>query len=200
MKLLLATHNVHKIREFRDMFRPFKELDLYSLIDFPKYEAPEETGETFEENAVLKACHAAKHLNLLAVGDDSGLVVPALNNRPGVKSRRYASEDATDLENNTKLLEEMASLKEIQRNAYYECVLAIANPQGLIKTVHGRCEGMIIEAPKGSFGFGYDSLFMKHDYDKTFGEIDESTKNRISHRRKAFEKLSLLLESLKPSV
>ena len=196
MKLLLASNNVHKIREFRDMFRSVMNMDVYSLLDFPKYVAPEETGQTFEENAVLKACHAAEHLNMLSFADDSGLVVPALNNRPGVKSRRYASEDATDQENNNKLLEEMASFKEIQRNAYYECVLAVANPQGIIKAVHGRCEGTIMHEPKGSAGFGYDSLFMKHDYDKTFGELDESTKNRVSHRRKAFEKLALILESL----
>lgn len=196
MKLLLATQNVHKIREFREMFRSLKELDIYSLLDFPKYVPPEETGKTFEENATLKAIHAAKELSMLAVADDSGLVVPALKGKPGVRSRRYASEDATDQENNQKLLKEMKGLNEIQRTASYECVLALANPDGLLKAVKGQCEGLIIEEERGSRGFGYDPLFQKLDQKKTFGELDESTKNRISHRRKAFEKLSLYLESL----
>lgn len=200
MKLLLATQNMHKIREFRSMFRMMfrmmKGVDVYTLIDFPAYSAPEEVGETFEANATAKALHAAQELSMLTVADDSGLVVPSLNNRPGVKSRRYASEDATDQENRAKLLAEMASFNEEQRHAYYECSLAVASPQGLIKTFHGRCEGMILPEPRGSAGFGYDPLFLKHDYDKTFGELDETTKNRISHRRKAFEKLTTLLESL----
>lgn len=196
MKLLLATQNVHKIREFREMFRSFKGLDIYSLLDFPKYVPPEETGKTFEENATLKALHAAKELSMMAVADDSGLVVPALKGKPGVRSRRYASEDATDQENNQKLLKEMSGLNEIQRTASYECVLALANSEGLLKAVKGQCEGLIIDEERGSRGFGYDPLFQKLDQKKTFGELDESTKNRISHRRKAFEKLSLYLESL----
>lgn len=196
MKILLATKNVHKIREFREMFRPIKRLDLYTLLDFPNYEPPEETGETFEENAHLKALHAARNLQMLAIADDSGLVVPALQGKPGVRSRRFASLDATDKENNRKLLDLMGSLTDLERGAYYDCVLALAKPDGTIKTVLGRCEGMIIDEERGSSGFGYDSLFMKHDYDKTFGELDESTKNRVSHRRKAFEKLLILLESL----
>lgn len=196
MKLLLATLNVHKLREFREMFRPQTGFDIYSLLDFPNYVPPEETGKTFEENAALKAIHAAKELNMMAIADDSGLVVPSLKGKPGVRSRRYACEDATDQENNRKLLSEMSSFKDLERAAYYECVLAVASPDGLIKSVKGQCEGMIIEEEKGSRGFGYDSLFQKHDQNKTFGEIDEKTKNRVSHRRKAFEKLSLVLESL----
>lgn len=196
-KILLATHNVHKLREFREMFRSFDGLaEIYSLLDFPKYMAPEEVGSTFEENAILKAVTAAKELNLIAIADDSGLVVPALNGSPGVRSRRYACDDATDQENKRKLLQEMQGFNDSQRSAYYDCVLAVASPKGLLKTLQGRCEGTITEEERGSSGFGYDALFLKHDYDKTFGELDESTKNRISHRRKAFEKLSLVLESL----
>jgi XTP/dITP diphosphohydrolase len=196
MKLLIASTNVHKLREFREMFKKNKGIELYSLRDFPKYVSPEETGKTFEENAVLKGIHAASELKMLTIADDSGLVVPSLEGRPGVYSRRYSGEDATDQENRTKLLEEMALFHDIQRSAYYECCIALADSSGLKKCVNGRVEGLIAHTEKGSGGFGYDSIFLKHDYDKTFAEVDEATKNRISHRRKAFEKLSLILETL----
>lgn len=195
MKLVIASTNVHKIREFREMFKSLKKWDIYSLLDFPNYVAPEETGATFEENAILKALHAAKALNMLAIADDSGLVVPALKGKPGVRSRRYAGEDATDQENNQKLLAEMEGLNDLHRAAAYECVIALASPEALIKCVKGTCEGMILDKVKGSKGFGYDPLFQKHDQMKSFGELDESTKNRVSHRRKAFDKLSLFLSS-----
>ncbi len=196
MKILLASHNVHKLREFREMFKTVKGLDLYSLLDFPNYKAPEETGETFMENAILKATHAAKELNMLSIADDSGLVVPKINQLPGVKSHRFAGEDPTDQENRTKLLQMMRNLDGEDRSAYFECAIAVAKPEGLYKTVHSTVEGYIANEEKGRSGFGYDPLFIKHDYDKTFAELDETTKNRISHRRKAFEKLLLVLESM----
>ena len=196
MKLLLASKNVHKIREFRQMFKPLKGLDLYSLMDFPNYTPPEETGDSFESNAILKAVDAASKLNMLAIGDDSGLVVPALNGKPGVRSHRFASDDPTDQENRTKLLEMMEKYTGDERAAYFECVIAIAKPEGLIKTVSGRAEGLITSQERGRSGFGYDSLFIKHDYDRTFAELDENNKNKVSHRRKAFEKLLLLIEAM----
>lgn len=195
IKLLIASQNVHKIRELREMFKSLKGFDIYSLLDFPKYEPPEETGETFEENALLKAVHAAEHLDMIVVVDDSGLVVPALNGKPGVRSRRYAGDDATDQENNQKLLKEMNGFEEYKRAASYECCIALAAPGGFKKTFRGVCEGTILEAPKGSKGFGYDPLFQKHDQSKSFGELDESIKTRVSHRRKAFDKLSIFLAS-----
>ncbi len=178
------------------MFKPLKGLDLYSLLDFPSYTPPEETGDTFEANAILKAVDAAAKLNMLAIGDDSGLVVPAINGLPGVRSHRFASEDPTDQENRTKLLQMMEHLSGDERSAYFECVIAIAKPEGLIKTVHGRAEGLITSQERGRSGFGYDSLFIKHDYDRTFAELDETNKNKVSHRRKAFEKLLLLIEAM----
>ena len=111
-------------------------------------------------------------------------------------SRRYSGEDATDAENRKKLLEEMNGKRELERSAYYECSLALAGPDGMKKTVRGICEGIIIEDERGRNGFGYDSLFMKHDYDKTFAELEESVKNRISHRMKAVEKILPTLETL----
>lgn len=195
MELVLATHNLHKIREFRSMFKPFKNIDVLSLLNFPDYKLPEETGKTFEENAILKAEDAAKALNKCVLSDDSGLVVPTIGGKPGVISKRYAGEDATDAENRKKLLEEMDNFKDLERSAYFECFLALANPDGLQKCVNGHCEGYILTEERGRHGFGYDPLFVKHDYDKTFAELEEETKNRISHRRKAFEKLASILEN-----
>jgi XTP/dITP diphosphohydrolase len=197
MEILLASANTHKIREFRDMFKSLARFELISLHPFSDYVAPEETGETFRENAILKAKHAAKHLNVWALADDSGLVVPALHGEPGVRSKRYAGPDATDMENRNKLLEAMKHLKAQERTAYFECCLALASPTGLKKCVAGICEGYIVKEPRGRHGFGYDPLFIKNDYEKTFGELDESIKNRISHRRKAFERMLNFLEALK---
>lgn len=196
VELLLATTNIHKIREFRAILKPHARFDLLSLADFPHYVPPEETGETFEENAVLKAVHAAKSLNRWTLADDSGLVVPALNGVPGVFSARYAGKDATDLENRKKLIEEMQHLLDEDRQAFFECSLALASPAGLKKCVKGTCEGTLLTQDRGNGGFGYDPLFVKHGYNQTFAQLQESVKNRISHRRKALDKMILALESI----
>lgn len=197
VEIVIASHNLHKIREFRDMLKPFRHIDVQSLLNFPEYTLPEETGTTFKENAILKAVDAAKALGRWVIADDSGLTIPALNGAPGVYSRRYAGADATDAENCQKLLKSMSNLSDDQRLGIFECALALASPQKLEKCVSGTCEGTIAYQARGRHGFGYDSLFIKNDYDKTFAELDEQTKNRISHRRKAFEKLSIFLETLK---
>lgn len=196
MELVIASRNVHKIREFRSMLKKMSGLDLLSLIDFPSYQPPEEIGKTFEENAVLKAEHAAKALNRWVIADDSGLVVPALNGAPGIHSRRYAKEHATDKENRKKLLKEMQEIQGSHRQAYFECWIALASPAGLKKVVRGLVEGMITEEERGGLGFGYDPIFIKHEYGKTFAELEEETKNRISHRRKALDKLLITIETL----
>jgi XTP/dITP diphosphohydrolase len=197
IKIVLATHNLHKVREFREMFRPLTHLELLSLHPFHDYHAPEETGHTFKENAILKAMHAASHLHCWALADDSGLVVPALQGAPGVYSRRYVGLKATDGENSKKLLQQMSLLQGEERVAYYECALALASPDGLKKCVEGICEGSIALEPRGRHGFGYDPLFIKNGYEKTFGELDEAVKNRISHRRKAFDRLINFLDTLR---
>jgi len=196
MELIIASHNLHKIRELREMLKGIKSLDVLTLIDFPDYKLPEETGTTFKENAVLKAEHAAAKLGKWVLADDSGLVVPALGGKPGVFSKRFSGDDVTDAENRLKLLKEMKNLDDLDRSAYFECSLALAGPKGLNKEATGTVEGMIATNEKGRHGFGYDTLFIKNDYDKTFAEIEEATKNKISHRRKAFEKLSTTLETL----
>lgn len=196
MELVLATRNLHKTLELKSMLKEFSHLDLFSLRDFGDYQAPEETGSTFEENAIAKALHAAKALNKIVLADDSGLVIPALDGNPGIYSRRYAGEDATDKDNRKKLIENLARLKEEERSGYYECALALADPSGLIKSVRGTCEGFLILEEKGGQGFGYDPIFVKWDYGKTLAELEPEIKNRISHRRKALDKLLPALESL----
>lgn len=196
MQLVIATHNIHKVREFRAILKMDKSLDLLSLSDFPHYHLPEETGTTFEENAILKAVHAAKHLGQWVIADDSGLVVPALKGIPGVYSARFAGEQATDAENRHKLLNAMRGVPETERNAYYECAIAVASPEGLKKCVKATCEGSIATEEKGNRGFGYDAIFIKYEYGKTFAELEEDVKNRISHRRKALDKILIFLESI----
>ena len=196
MNLVIASTNVHKIREFRDLFKDLPGYEIFSLHDFPDYKPGPEEGSDFEEIAIQKAVDAAKSLKQLVLAEDSGLVVPSLNNEPGIFSRRYAGEDATDRENRAKLLENLGDKADLDRSAYFVCSIAIANEEGLLKNVTARCEGEITTEEKGRGGFGYDTLFRKHDYEKTFAELDEDVKNRISHRCKAFEKLAFFLESL----
>jgi XTP/dITP diphosphohydrolase len=187
MEIVIASHSVHKIKEFRDMLKQFKHIDVLSLLNFPQYVLPEETGTTFRENAIIKATDAALVLNKWVLADDSGLVVPALNGEPGVYSRRYAGNEATDAENRQKLLLKMANFNDDKRLGIFECCLALASPEGIEKVVSGTREGMIIKEERGRNGFGYDSLFEYQN--KTFAELQEKTKNLISHRGKAFEKL-----------
>jgi XTP/dITP diphosphohydrolase len=130
------------------------------------------------------------------IADDSGLVVPSLGGIPGVYSARFAGENATDLDNRKLLLQKIEHLLEEDRHAYYECCIVLASPSGVKKCVRGICEGTLLTAEKGGGGFGYDPLFIKHGYNKSFAELEEATKNRISHRRKALDKLILSLESL----
>lgn len=195
MEIVIASSNLHKIREFREMLKGLKGLDLLSLTQFPDYIEPEETGLTFTENSELKAVHAAKTLNKYALADDSGLVVPALNGEPGIYSKRYAGTGA-DSDNRKKLLQALQKLGEESRIAFFECALTLASPSGVVKTVSAKCEGTLILEERGNKGFGYDPLFVKYDYDKTFGELPENVKNRISHRYKAFEKMFPTIESL----
>ncbi len=196
MNLVVATTNLHKIREIRDILKPLFPFDYLSLSQFPTYQPPEETGQTFEDNAFLKATCAAAALKHWVIAEDSGLVVPALNNEPGVRSARYAGEQATDKDNLLKLLQKLDEIKESDRSAYYVSAFALASPEGIKKQVQSRCEGRLVTTPKGSQGFGYDPIFIKEGYGKTFAELDEATKNRISHRRKALEKLLPSLETL----
>ncbi len=183
-KVLLASHNLHKVQEFRQLLIPLQ-WDIYSLYDFPEYKPPAEGVDSFEKNAALKARHAAKALKMNTLADDSGLVVPALGGEPGVRSARYAGENATSSENVKKLLQAMEAFPEELRQAYFLCSLCFVFEDGQEEHATGSCEGSIVERPRGGQGFGYDVVFQKHGYHKTFGELAPEIKTSISHRARA---------------
>jgi len=184
--LVVATRNAGKTREIRSVLKDFP-VELKDLNDFGPIPEPVEDGSTFEENAYKKASFTAKVLGLPALADDSGLEVEALGGAPGVHSARYAGPNATDEENNQKLLREMAGVKN--RKARFCCVISIAVPTGFALTYEGYCEGEILEEPRGTGGFGYDPLFFYPPLVKTFAEMTLEEKSSVSHRGRALREL-----------
>jgi XTP/dITP diphosphohydrolase len=180
--LVLATRNQGKLREFRELLAPF-DLVIKGLDAFPVIAETVEDGKTFETNAVKKAVFAAGKLGIAALADDSGLLVPALGGAPGVYSSRYAGEGASDAENIRKLLSEMQGVGE--RSASFVCVIAVARPDGDVRTYRGACGGVITFEASGEGGFGYDPVFYYPPLKATFAEISREDKNRVSHRGKA---------------
>lgn len=191
--LVLATRNRGKIAEFAELFSG-TDIELRSLDDFGPIPPVVEDGETFEDNAVIKARFTARVLGLPALADDSGLTVKALGGEPGVLSARYAGEGAIDRENNLRLLDRMKGVKE--REAAFICVLAIAVPRGPALIYDGICEGVISEALTGGEGFGYDPLFYYPPLEKTFAQMPQAEKNRVSHRGKAMAELKGEMEKV----
>lgn len=181
MKLLIASHNPGKIAEFKKLFNPYG-YQVVSLLDFPDIEEVEETGNSFEENARLKAESIAKQLQMLTLADDSGLCVPALNNEPGIYSARYAGEPKNDEKNRLKLLERMKHLKGEERAAYFITCIVLASPSKDSLVVEGKVWGSITEEAKGEGGFGYDALFYYPGAQMTFAQMQSDQKNKISHR------------------
>ncbi len=188
MKIVLATRNMGKIKEIKDILTNL-DLEILTLNEFPEIPPPVEDGKDFEENALKKAKFVANYLNMPALADDSGIEVEALNKRPGILSARYAGEDATDEENNGKLLKELEGIPFEKRRASYRCVIALVLPSGREEIIEGSCYGFIALEPKGSEGFGYDPLFYVPEYGKTMAELPLEIKNRISHRGRAMAKL-----------
>ena len=184
--LVLATRNKGKIAEFKTLFSGFP-IEMKSLNDFGPIPEVVEDGKTFEDNAYKKAHFTAKILGFPVLADDSGLVVEALGGQPGVFSARYAGEGAGDEANILKLLQAMEGVSD--RRAAFECVIAIAVPRGPALIYSGRCEGEIARGRTGKNGFGYDSVFSYQPLGKTFAEMSQEEKNRVSHRGKAMAKL-----------
>lgn len=184
MKLVLATRNKHKLEEIEAIFN-FAGLEISSALDYPEIPDVEEDGDTLEANAIKKAVTLAKALNCWAMADDSGLEVDALNGAPGVYSARYAGEDVSYKANNVKLLAELSD--KSNRAAAFRTVIALSDPEGNTRTVEGRCDGVIIDACRGEYGFGYDPLFVPAGYDQTFAELSSDEKNCISHRARALK-------------
>lgn len=187
--ILIATKNKGKVKEFKSLFNKHH-IEIQSLHDLNKnIPDVEETGTTFKENARLKAEEIAKLLNCPVIADDSGLVIDALDGRPGVYSARYAGEQATDEKNNKKVLDELKDVPASERKARFVCILALAQPGKETIFTEGYCEGEIAFSPKGTNGFGYDPIFIPQGYSVTLAELSNEEKNKISHR---FHALQLL--------
>lgn len=193
MLFVIASNNKKKIDELERILSP---LEIYAKTaeqlgkELPEVE---ETGSTFEENAELKARSACESTGFPAIADDSGLMVDALDGRPGVLSARYAGEGATDEEKINKLLAEMMATGSSDRSAHFECVICCYFPNGEKVFAHGRCDGTIGYAPRGANGFGYDPIFFVEG-NKTFAELSDNQKDVMSHRGKALRDLTVQLK------
>jgi XTP/dITP diphosphohydrolase len=193
--LLLGTRNAGKLREIKTILGslPWR---LRSLQEFEDVEVAAETGDTYSENAIMKAQFYARETGLCALADDSGLEVEALGGAPGVFSARYAGANASDAERRVLLLSELDRVAPAKRRARFVCVVAIARPNGMALNVsEGLCNGTITFEPRGEWGFGYDPLFVPDGFNQTFAELPDSIKNQISHRARALLKTREFLTS-----
>jgi len=193
MDIIVASRNSGKIGELQKLLSPLQ-IKILSLDDFPEAQEVEEDGETYRENAVKKARAVVEVTGKMALADDSGLEINALQGKPGINSARFAGPGATDHEKNLKILQLLEKVPDDERGATFVCNVAIAGPGGLLKVVEGSCRGAIIREPRGGGGFGYDPLFIPFGYNQTFAELLPEVKNRISHRGRALEKAALFLE------
>ena len=205
-RLLVATHSAHKLGELRELLR-LEHGELVSLDDLGIRDDPDETGETFETNARIKARFGARRTGLPTLADDSGIEVDALGGAPGVRTRRYAGPDATDAENNARLLAALDGQPPRRRGARYVCVLALALPRAgagphdavPLRIVRGTTRGRIATRPRGSGGFGYDPIFEpagEPPGGRTFGEWSPAEKHAVSHRGRAARRMPPLLRGL----
>ncbi|HLR71723.1 MAG TPA: XTP/dITP diphosphatase [Pseudogracilibacillus sp.] len=194
-EIIIASKNKGKINEFQQLLKNYG-INVKSLLDFAK-ELPhvEETGATFQENAALKAETIADKLHTSVLADDSGLVVDVLDGKPGVFSARYAGEPTNDLRNYEKVLREMNKISNKARTARFICVLALAIPGEKTIFKEGICEGKIATKPLGTNGFGYDPIFVPDGYSETMAQLEESEKNKISHRYRALVQLKNWLDA-----
>ena len=197
-KLLLATNNQAKVREYKSLLHSLP-YELVTLAEQGITTVVSEVGETMEENARLKATLLADKSRLLALADDSGLAVDALGGEPGLLSARYAGENASDKDRVSYLLSRLKGVPWQKRSACFRCVIAIATPDGEVEFCSGECRGMITLDPRGKQGFGYDPIFYLPELDKTMAELPLETKNQISHRGQAARKVYQVLERLAPS-
>jgi len=185
LQLVIGTNNLAKGRELAELLRPYG-FQVQTLQEFPDSIEVVEDGETFAANAQAKACEQAAHLGCWVLADDSGIEVKALGGKPGIYSARFAGEDASDAENNAKLLADLSEVPWEKRVANYYCHVAVADPRGTLRAESsGICRGRIRLEGAGSNGFGYDPLFEIVEYHRTFGELGPSVKTVISHRARA---------------
>jgi XTP/dITP diphosphohydrolase len=192
MKFLLASSNPGKLREYRELASDAG-VELDEMPNFREIEAFDESAPTFAENAAGKAIHYSRFSTATILADDSGLVVPALNGAPGVRSARYAGPNASDEDRIRKLLGEMAGKTADQRRAKFICVAAIARQGRVLTIASDFAQGLLTEKPRGKDGFGYDPIFLFQELDRTYAELTRKEKNVYSHRGKAFRKMLSLV-------
>jgi XTP/dITP diphosphohydrolase len=192
MRLLIATTNLGKVREYRALLTGL-DLELVGLNEVGIDVDVAETGDTYAANAALKACTYAQLSGLLTLADDSGLEVEALGGRPGVYSARYAPDSPARIR---KLLGEMIDVPDDKRAARFQCVIVLATPDGSIATTEGSCEGVIAHEARGSNGFGFDPVFYMPERAATMAELPDNVKNQISHRARAAQKMRARLEAI----
>ncbi len=190
--VLIATKNKGKAKEFEALFSP-KGIKVITLLDIENAIDVEETGSTFEENALLKANAISELLNMPVLSDDSGLIIDALNGRPGIFSARYAGPEKDDRANYEKILEELKGVPAEKRTARFYCAIALVGPNMDPITVSGTCEGTIAEAPDGVNGFGYDPVFFVPEKQTTMANLKAEEKNKISHRANALRELEKVI-------
>ena len=194
-EIIIATNNPGKGRDFEALFNPLG-IEVLTLKDVAENIDVEETGVTFEENAVLKAETVARLLGKMVIADDSGLEIDALNGKPGVYSARYAGLGSTDDENIDKVLSELKEVEGNEHPARFQCVLAIAGPNIKTQTFSGSCNGLILDKRQGENGFGYDPIFYMPSKKKSLGELTAVEKSLISHRAAALALLQAELPQL----
>ena len=187
IELVVASRNQKKFREIREILKGLN-IKITSLRDYPGAPHIAENGRTFKENAIKKAGRIARFTKELTLGEDSGLEVAALGGRPGIYSSRFSGKNKDDLKNNLKLLKLLGNLPSAKRKARYVCSVAVADENGLLGVVEGYCYGLIGFKLRGSFGFGYDPLFIIPRYKKTFAQLGPKIKHRMSHRFRALKK------------
>lgn len=187
-RIVIASHNEGKVRELGELFAPFGiETVSAGSLNLPE---PEETGETFGANAKLKAVAAAKGSGMLALADDSGLEVAALQGAPGIHSARWGGPERDFGLAMARVNRELDAIGVADARANFICALALALPDGTAQVFEGKAFGTLIWPPRGTRGFGYDSMFVPDGYSETFGEMEPELKNRLSHRMRAFEQLT----------
>jgi XTP/dITP diphosphohydrolase len=197
-RVLLATRNVKKLTELRRILAGVVDLELVCLDDVPVYDEAPEDGATFADNALLKAREAARHTGLVAVADDSGLAVDALNGMPGVLSARWAGPPRDDLRNLRLVLDQIADVPDPRRGAAFVCAAALVTPDGTEQVVEGRLDGSLLTAPRGTGGFGYDPIFVPTGETRTTAQLTPDEKDAISHRGRAFRALAPHIAALRP--
>lgn len=191
-EIVVATKNAGKVAELAAALAPLQVV-VRPVSEYGNIEEPEETGTTFAANSLLKARYYAQATGCACLADDSGLEADGLDGRPGVYSARFAGPGATDSDNNEKMLKELSARPNAARTARFRCVLAFCDTDGQVMTADGTCEGVILQSPQGSGGFGYDPLFFMPEYNKTLAQMSVEEKNAVSHRGKA---VAVMVEKL----